>query len=273
MSFSQQSSGSAGTNPPRDLSQGVVVVLSGGGFDEMNPAEVRQRMDDYITTLNNDAFVQQASGGQGLTFHLIDGQQTKHLHQTQWRAICEKLNLRQAAPIILVGHSNGGAAAVDLARCLNGQNKLVDLLFTADSVVTLDDNGDVYEVPPNVTLNINTHVIPTPAWFLAPFPFGRSNRRQANGSLDGILNIGLRYNLPGALGHRNAFYDLAGGDKRADGSYSHPFVLLDASLATLHGATNHDTIAAVAASMQTLATQASIRIDLATAEFVRTLHP
>jgi hypothetical protein len=272
MPLSQEQSAGAGPKPALDLSQGVVFVLSGGAFDEMNPVEVRLRMDEYITALNDDPFVKLSSGGQGLRFHFFDAQTTKHLHQAQWRPLCEKLKRIPASPLIIVGHSNGGAAAVDLARCLDGL-RAVDFLFTGDSVLTLDDNGDVYEVPPNVNLNINTHIIPTPAWFLAPFPFGRANHRQGSGSLDAILNAGLRYNLPGALGHRNAFYDLAGGDKRDDGSFSRPFILLESSLAILHGETNHDVIAAAAASFQVLATSASLKIDLATAEFTKQLHP
>jgi hypothetical protein len=271
--MAQGSLSDPGTYPPRDLTQGVIVVLSGGAFDEMNPIEVRRRMDEYVTAVNDDEFVKQNSGGQGLTYKVLDHQEAKHLHQTHWRGICDKLNLRQATPLILVGHSNGGAAVMNLARCLDGQHKVVDLLFSADSVLTLDDNGDPYKVPPNVTLNLNTHIVPTPAWFLAQFPFGQANHRQVGGSLEGILNIGLRYNLPGALGHRNAFYDLAGGDKKADGSYTYPFVLLDSTLAVLRGATTHDTIAAVADSLQILATDAHTQIDLATKDFTRTLRP
>lgn len=39
---------------PRDLSKGAIVVLSGGGFDGMNPLEVRDRMDQYIADVNAD---------------------------------------------------------------------------------------------------------------------------------------------------------------------------------------------------------------------------
>src|SRR5580765_5771207 len=112
----------------RDLSAGVIVVLSGGGFDAMNPVEVRERMDQYITDVNADPFVQANTGGSGLTFKLLPNQQDKHLHQAKWRQICSALNLLPASPLILVGHSNGGAAAVDLARCLKSQGKSVDLL-------------------------------------------------------------------------------------------------------------------------------------------------
>ena len=41
----------------RDLTNGVIVVLSGGGFDAMNPVEVRDRMDQYIADVNADPFV------------------------------------------------------------------------------------------------------------------------------------------------------------------------------------------------------------------------
>ena len=199
-----------------DLTKGVIVILSGGGFDEMNPQEVRDRMDECITHVNNDPFVQANSGGAGLTFQLLAGQTTKHLHQTKWRALCDAIKLLDATPLIIVGHSNGGAAAVSLSRCLNAVNKTVDLLFTADSVGTLDDLGDQDEIPPNVRLNINPYTKVTPAWFLAPFPIGKKNRSETDHSFNGILNAGLAWNLPGVLGHRNAFYDLAGGQDEPD---------------------------------------------------------
>jgi hypothetical protein len=75
----------------------------------MNPKEVRDRMDQYITDVNADPFVQANTGGNGLTFKLLPNQQTKHLHQAKWRQICSALNLLAASPLILVGHSNGGA--------------------------------------------------------------------------------------------------------------------------------------------------------------------
>src|SRR3954462_126996 len=100
----------ASSAPARDLSHGVVVVLSGGGFDAMNPKEVRDRMDRYIADVNADPFVQANTGGAGLTFKLLPGQKTAHLHQAKWRPICDRLRLLTASPLILVGHSNGGAA-------------------------------------------------------------------------------------------------------------------------------------------------------------------
>jgi pimeloyl-ACP methyl ester carboxylesterase len=273
VTISRQRSGRASTSAAPDLSKGVIVFLSGGGVDIMNPPEVRGRMDEYISDVNSDAFVQANSGGSGLAFQLLPGQTTKHLHQGQWRAICQALNLLDATPLILLGHSNGGAAALDLARCLQSQAKSVDLLWTCDSVLTLDDNGDPYKVPPNVTLNLNSYVIPTPAWLLAPFPIGRSNHRQADNSLDGILNIGLKYNLPGAVAHRNAFYDLAGGDRDNTNAFTYPSVLLESTLAVLHGQTNYDVITAAVTSLQVLATKAHTEIHVDTTDFSEVLHP
>lgn len=77
---------------PPDLSRGVIVVWSGGGFDLMNPKEVR--------------------GGAGLTFMLLPKQKTPHLHQTQWREICATLNISEHA----VGHDVGRAARRDTVR-------------------------------------------------------------------------------------------------------------------------------------------------------------
>jgi len=257
---------------PRDLSAGVIVVLSGGGFDAMNPPEVRERMDQYMADVNADPFVQAHTGGNGLTFKLLPHQRTAHLHQAKWRQICAALNLLTASPLILVGHSNGGAAAVDLARCLQTQGKSVDLLFTADSVLTLDDIGDITRIPANVKLNFNPYVIPTPAWILAPFPVGTRNHREADNSLEGILNIGLTYNLPGALAHRNAFYELAGGDKIGS-AYRRPRLLLDVTLAVLQGQTNLDVIHGAEPLLQQLATKSRVVIELETATFTKTLNP
>jgi len=258
---------------PRDLRNGVIVVLSGGGFDEMNPKEVRDRMDQYMADVNADPFVQANSGGKGLKLKLLSNQQTMHLHQAQWRQICNALGLLAATPLILVGHSNGGAAVMNLARCVESQGKSVDLAFSADSVLTLDDIGDINKVPPNVKINFNPYVIPTPAWLLAPFPIGKANHRQTDNSLDGILNIGLTYNLPGALAHRNAFYELAGGDAKRGGGYKLPHLLLDVTLAVLRGETNDDIVHSAEASLQVLATKGRINIELETSHLKKTLRP
>jgi hypothetical protein len=256
----------------RDLTAGVVVVLSGGPFDLMNPPEVRDRMDQYILGVNADPFVQANTGGRGLTFKLLPNQRNPHLHQAKWRQICGALNLLAATPLIIVGHSNGGAAAVDLARCLQTQNKSVDLLFSADSVLTLDDIGNVNKVPANVKLNFNSYTVPTPAWLLAPFPIGTRNHRQADDSLDGILNIGLAYNLPGARAHRNAFYELAGGDK-VGGGFKLPNLLRDVTLAVLRGMTGFDIIHNAETPLQQLATKSRVVIELETTTFKKTLRP
>lgn len=255
-----------------DLSRGVIVVLSGGAFDEMNPIEVRDRMDEYIASVNADPNVQAATTGKGLTFKILPGQDSPHLNQTQWRDICNALIALAASPLILVGHSNGGAAAVDLARCIESQGKTVDLLFTCDSVLTLDDNGDVNEVPTNVKLNLNSYVIPTPAWLLAPFPFGTTNQR-ADGSLDGILNIGLEYDLPGALAHRNAFYDLAGGGDPGGPPHPYPFLILDATLAVLFGKSIDDVITAAVNSLQMLANGANVVVHVKSSTIDQELDP
>jgi hypothetical protein len=197
----------------RDLSAGVIVVLSGGGFDAMNPKEVRDRMDSVHHRRQRRSVRAGQHRRQRPEVQAAAEPADEALHQAKWRQICSALNLLAASPLILVGHSNGGAAAVDLARCLRSQGKSVDLLFSCDSVLTLDDIGDVNKIPANVVLNFNPYVIPTPAWLLAPFPIGKRNHRETDNSLDGIFNIGLKYNLPGAIAHRNAFYEIAGGDK------------------------------------------------------------
>lgn len=256
-----------------DLTKGVIVVLSGGAFDAMNPDEVRDRMDQTIVDVNADPFVQAGTGGLGLKFRLLPNQSKKRLHQRKWRQICQALSLLEATPLILIGHSNGGAAAVDLARCLQAQGKQVDLLVTCDSVLTLDDNGDVNQVPANVVLNVNSYVIPTLAWILAPFPIGKRNTREGSVSLDGLVNAGLKYNRPGAVAHRNAFYELAGGDQNASGTYKRPHLILDVALRVLRSEGVTTITQAVKSSLQVLATKSRIDIDFETASEATTLHP
>lgn len=256
-----------------DLTKGVIVILSGGGFDAMNPEDVRDRMDQTIIDVNADPFVQAATGGNGLKFRLLPNQSKKHLHQKKWRQICQALSLLEATPLIVVGHSNGGAAAVDLARCLQAQGKAVDLLFTCDSVLTLDDNGDVNRVPANVVLNVNTYVIPTLAWILAPFPIGKRNTREGSGSLDGIINAGLEYNLGGAIAHKNAFFEVAGGKQTSGGSYRRPQLILDVALRVLRGESTALITQAVKNSLQVLATKSHIDIAFETDGEATTIHP
>ena len=258
-------------NTPRDLSAGVIAVLSGGPFDQTNPVEVRDRMDQLIRDVNSDPYVLANSGGKGLIFKLLPDW-PYHIHQSEWPQICDKLKLLTASPLILVGHSNGGAAVIDLARCLQGAGKVVDLALTCDSVFTLNDNGDPYKVPSNIKVNLNSHVIPTAEWWLLPFPFGQPNQRETDQSLDGILNIGLPFAEGGAIAHRDAFYDLAGGDGTS-GGYKYPELLLDATLAALRGDTAEQIFALARTSLQTLANEVRIAIDFETTNLKITLQP
>ena len=256
-----------------DLSKGVIVVLSGGFLDVMNPPDVRDRMDEYIAAVNADPYVQAHTNGKGLKFKLLKNQVDPHIHQADWRKVVRALETLKPSPLVLVGHSNGGAAAVSIARSLEGGGTTVALLCTHDTVQTFDDLGDPNRVPANVRLNLNPYVIPTPAWMLAPFPIGRRNFRQTDGSLDGVINVGLTYNLGGAFSHKNAFYELAGGDKVFGGGFERPHLLLDVTLAVLRGASNADVLTMVQAPLQTLATKSRIVVELESKEFKKTLRP
>jgi hypothetical protein len=259
----------------RDLSQGVIVVFSGGPVDIMNPKEVRDRMDQLIRDVNSDPFVAANTGGKGLTFKLLSDleQPSNHIHQAFWPAVCKKLQSLQASPLILVGHSNGGAAVMNLARCLQKQGKVVDFAITADSVFTIIDNGDPNKVPSNVLVNLNPYTIPTDEFWILPFPIGRPSRRAADGSLDGILNVGLPFVEPGAIAHRDVFYYLAGGDQAANGVYEFPEMMLDTILAALRGATNDEIFRLAQSDLQILANDVRIPISLETTGFSTTLNP
>jgi hypothetical protein len=79
--------------------------------------------------------------------------------------------------------------------------------------------------------------------------------------------------LPGALAHRNAFYELAGGDTASGGGFKLPNLLLDVTLAELRGDTNFDVINNAEAPLQQLATQSRVVIELETTTFRKTLRP
>lgn len=257
----------------KDLSHGAILILSGGPFDLMNPPEVRRRMDQIIAELNADPWVLANTENNGLIFRLLDDQQTPHIHQTRWREICDSPQLLNASPLIVVGHSNGGAAAMDVARVLQDRGQTVDLLFTADSVLTLDDNGDPYQVPPNVRMNLNSYSIPMfPIWWTAPFPFGKKNQRQVDGSLSALLNIGLSFPEPGALEHRDVFYDVAGGDPKGTG-YQYPELICDAALAVLRGATAEEIFHLAERYLQVLSDRRLISISLEVDGTQSTLRP
>lgn len=204
----------------RDLSRGAIIMLSGAPFDAMNPRQVRDAMDAYLDGVNASEFVHRCSGGKGLAVGLVKGQR-KHLHQASWPAMCDALVAAGSSPIIIAGHSNGGASAVSLSRCLEAKGKTVDLLVTIDTVPTGRGLGDAFVVPANVKLSINTYVITNAVTWTIPFLFGHADKR-ADGKA--TINIGLEYRLPGFVAHRNAFLDFASGP------------LLDLTLASLEGA-------------------------------------
>jgi len=272
-SVEKSASGSSVLQDQRDLSQGVIVILSGGPVDWTNPVEVRTRMDQIITDINADPWVLSNTSGKGLIFRLLDDQQTKHIHQSRWKDLCNVPELLAASPLIIIGHSNGGAAAMDLARYLEDQGRTVDFLFTADSVLTLNDNGDPYTLPSNVTLNFNSYSVPVfPIWLTLPFPFGQKNHRQADGSLQGILNIGLQFAEPGAIEHRDVFYAPAGGDPSGE-SYKYPELIRDSALSVLKGAMPEDVFGLAKRYLQVLANEARIPIYLEGLDLTETLVP
>ena len=133
----------------------MIVVLSGGLFDGMNPEEVRDRMDDYIADVNADPFVQTHTNGKGLKFKLLKNQLNARIHQGEWRKVVRALETLAPSPLILVGHSNGGAATVSIARSLERGGTAVDLLCTHDTIQTIDYLGDPNKVPTNVRINLN----------------------------------------------------------------------------------------------------------------------
>lgn len=254
------------------LSRGAIVVLSGGPVDAMNPLEVRDRMNQLIEDVNRDSYVVEHTGGRGLTFKVLVGQKEGYLHQTAWRKVCEQLKTLKPSPLIVIGHSNGGAASMSLARCLQDAGVSVDLLFSADSVFTLDDLGDPNEVASNVTLNINSCVIPTEEFWICPLPIGRRNRREAGPALEGIVNIGLEYHLGGGGAHRNAFYELAGGDE-TEGGYARPHLVFDAVISVLRGETPSAILESMRLSLQELATKSKVRITLETEGYEEEIVP
>jgi hypothetical protein len=58
-------------NTRRDLSVGVIAVLSGEPFDQTNPVEVRDRTDQLIRDVTSDPYVLANSAGKGLMFKLL----------------------------------------------------------------------------------------------------------------------------------------------------------------------------------------------------------
>jgi hypothetical protein len=254
-----------------DLSKGAIVVMSGGGFDGGNPAEVRERMEDYIASVNSDSHIQICSNGKGLQTKLLPGQDNLRNHQSEWPQLCKAISAIHPSPLVIAGHSNGGAAAVSLARCLQESKVKVDLLITADSVGTANDMGSVTEVPSNVKLNINTFLVPNAVTWLGPFPFGKANKREKGAPLKALYNVGMHYYLPAMVAHRNAFYDFAGGDKSEEGSYTKPFSLLSLTLAQLSGASADQMGKIIMSEMSDMGKAAGIRIDVTSENLKATL--
>lgn len=76
------------------------------------------------------------------------------IHNSQWEEVCEDLKQMKDKPksLVLIGHSYGANAAVDIARCL--ENQPVDLIISLDSFQKFFA-GPVDEVPDNVGWNHN----------------------------------------------------------------------------------------------------------------------
>ena len=75
-----------------------------------------------------------------------------------------------------------------------------------------------------------------------------------------------------AIAHRNAFYHLAGGDKKGNG-FKYPNLLLDTTVAVLRGAAPYDIVQIAEAPLQTLATGAKTRIEMESTNLKKTLVP
>ena len=245
------------------LDNAALVVLSGGPTDDLNPWDVRLLMESLFLDVNASDVVQQnTTDGKGLRYRLLPGQQWARNHHTDWPALAETLTQEPASPLILVGHSNGGAGVINLARALKKAKKTIDLAITVDSVFTLIDNGNPNKVPANVGLNLNPYVIPTDLWWQAPFPIGKPNQRKEDGSQDGILNIGLPFHKGLAFAHHDAFYDLAGGHEPGIGGPEYPNVILASILKFLGGSSVEAIFAVVRDHLQKLADRVRIKISL-----------
>ena len=258
---------------PRDLSAGVIVVLSGGGFDAMNPSEVRQRMDQYIADVNADLYVQANTGGSGLRFNLLPNQQKPHLHQAKWRQICAALNLldRQTSHPCRSFERRRRGGGPRALPAESGQVGGLALLvrFGADPRRHRRHQQDSVERETQLQLLTSSRLRPG-CWRRSRSARATADRRTIRSTA--FSTSGSTYNLPGALAHRNAFYELAGGDK-VGSVYKRPRLLLDVTLAVLQGQTNFTVIHGAEPSLQQLATKSHVVIELETATFSKTLLP
>jgi hypothetical protein len=82
----------------------------------------------------------------------------------------------------------------------------------------------------------------------------------------------LRYHLGAALAHRNAFYDLAGGDQR-HGSFQYPTLVFDTTIEILKATSRETVVANACSALQRLSDGAQIEIELESAGVQRTLRP
>jgi hypothetical protein len=107
---------------------------------------------------------------------------------------------------------------------------------------------------------------------LAPFPTGERNQREVESAGTTLVNVGLQYNLPGALAHRNAFYHLNGGDIR-NNVPEYPLLMRDVALAILRDTPDGEVVVGIAESLQMLADGAQAAIELESRQLTRTIRP
>lgn len=69
---------------------------------------------------------------------------------THWRAVAKEIaGLKSDDTVVVIGHSWGGSAAVELAHKLNKRKRPIDLLITIDSV-PIPGSLKTSKIPPNV---------------------------------------------------------------------------------------------------------------------------
>ena len=227
-------------------------------------------MDLYIADVNADPYVQTATGGAGLTFMLLPR-----------RAIpiasgAMAPDLRRPEPAQPDSHRSrgslkrrrGGDGPGTLPREPGSDSRPLALRrFGADArrhrrrEHRSDERRDQRELVCNPDARLDPGAVPD--WQGQPPAGGEP--------LDGILDVGLAYNLGGAIAHRNAFYNLAGGDKKGAGSSSKYAARPDAGRAPRRD--HDDIVQAAEAPLQTLATKAKVRIEMASTNLTKTLTP
>jgi hypothetical protein len=110
----------------------------------------------------------------------------KRLHNSQWDVLCEELRSEppfdesRGEALILMGHSWGGQAVIDLALCVDDWGAKIPLAMTLDSSPKWG-HDDPNVVPENIEKNFNYYQ--TNDLFFS----GSSNRR-LDGKSTGIVN-------------------------------------------------------------------------------------